>query len=489
MTITITGVNDAPVAEDGEFTVLENGSYSGALVGWDPDAAHTPTYAIVTGPAHGTLTAFNGDTGAFTYEPDTDYTGGDHFTFVARDPLVDSNEATMTITVEPTAVHQIVDDGDIGYSTTGAGWIPYSRAGYQGDLDYVKYPSGTNTARWELPVGSGSYEVYVTWLRHDNRASNAPYVVYDGAAPLGTVRVDQRENPNDVLYDGQWWYSLGEYQIDAGLLAVQLSDAGVDGQIIADAVYVVSSGPPAPEIVVNTTSVAVPESGTGTFHVKLNYEPTGEVVVSAAHVGGDGDVTVAAGASLTFTSSNWDDWQPVALSAADDPDDVNGEATIRLSASGLAAKDVAAVEVDDDDAGPWIVDDGDAGYSTTGSGWIPYSGAGYQGDLDYVKYPSGTNTARWELPVGSGSYEVYVTWLRHDNRASNAPYVVYDGAAPVGTAHVNQRENPNDVLYDGQWWHSLGEYQIDSGLLAVQLSDAGVDGQVIADAIYVVRVS
>src|SRR6185295_17066523 len=61
------------------------------------------TYAIVVGPAHGTLTTLTPGSGtaAVTYTPNADYSGSDSFTFKASDGTVDSNVATVTIAVAP----------------------------------------------------------------------------------------------------------------------------------------------------------------------------------------------------------------------------------------------------------------------------------------------------------------------------------------------------------------------------------------------------
>src|SRR6185436_11047846 len=52
--------------------------------------------SIVVGPAHGTL---SGTAPALTYTPALNYNGGDSFTFKARDASLDSNIATVTLTV------------------------------------------------------------------------------------------------------------------------------------------------------------------------------------------------------------------------------------------------------------------------------------------------------------------------------------------------------------------------------------------------------
>ncbi|MFK0011757.1 FG-GAP-like repeat-containing protein [Streptomyces sp. NPDC091027] len=62
----------------------------------DPDG-NTLTAALVTGPAHGTLTL--APDGSFAYRPGSAYAGSDSFTYRATDGTVDSNVATVTIDV------------------------------------------------------------------------------------------------------------------------------------------------------------------------------------------------------------------------------------------------------------------------------------------------------------------------------------------------------------------------------------------------------
>src|SRR5206468_3455238 len=54
------------------------------------------TYAIVAAPAHGAL---SGTAPALTYTPAANYNGADSFTFKANDGALDSNVATVSITV------------------------------------------------------------------------------------------------------------------------------------------------------------------------------------------------------------------------------------------------------------------------------------------------------------------------------------------------------------------------------------------------------
>ena len=107
VTITVTSVNDPPVATDDTATIAEDNVLNGASVlandgdlhGGAPSENNTPlTAQLGAGPAHGGL-VFNSD-GTYTYTPDADYNGTDSFTYKAVDSLgAVSNTGTVTITV------------------------------------------------------------------------------------------------------------------------------------------------------------------------------------------------------------------------------------------------------------------------------------------------------------------------------------------------------------------------------------------------------
>jgi len=102
-------------------------------------------------------------------------------------------------------------------------------------------------------------------------------------------------------------------------------------------------------LVVSPSSVTVPEGSTAQFTVKLAGQPPSSVTVSIGkQAGGDLDLTANA-TSLTFTPSNWNQPQPVTVSAAQDADTSNGTAKFIVSSTGLASQTVTATEADDDD--------------------------------------------------------------------------------------------------------------------------------------------
>ncbi len=106
VTITVNPVNDAPVANDGFITVDEDTPISSTLTSSDIDGVST-TYVVVAGPANGVISGFNASTGDFTYTPNSNYNGSDSFTFRVNDGAANSNDATISITVNP------VDDAPV----------------------------------------------------------------------------------------------------------------------------------------------------------------------------------------------------------------------------------------------------------------------------------------------------------------------------------------------------------------------------------------
>ena len=98
-TVSITVQNGAPVANDQAITVNKNNQQPITLTATDPNSDPV-SYAIVTPPSHGTLSAAGATDPSRTYTPATGYEGIDSFTFKTNDGFIDSNIATISITVQ-----------------------------------------------------------------------------------------------------------------------------------------------------------------------------------------------------------------------------------------------------------------------------------------------------------------------------------------------------------------------------------------------------
>jgi hypothetical protein len=92
-----------------------------------------------------------------------------------------------------------------------------------------------------------------------------------------------------------------------------------------------------PTVVVNPTSVAVQQGRTAKFGVSLSTRPASAVTVSVAQsAGGDPDLSVKSGASLTFSTANWRKPQMVTVASGKNPADGGSQGTFTASAAGPA---------------------------------------------------------------------------------------------------------------------------------------------------------
>jgi len=124
--ITVSPVNDAPVATARTLSVVKNTPAAATISGTDADG-NPLNYAVLTNPTHGAL---SGTPPNLTYTPATGYTGSDQFTFLVNDGTVDSAAATVSISVvagnsAPVATPKtLVTNEDTNVAATLAGSDP-----------------------------------------------------------------------------------------------------------------------------------------------------------------------------------------------------------------------------------------------------------------------------------------------------------------------------------------------------------------------------
>ncbi len=117
----------------------------------------------------------------------------------------------------------------------------------------------------------------------------------------------------------------------------------------------VSVDPPAEDL--PSEGLSVPEGGSVRYTLVLDTEPTHNVKIQVSLASGDDDLT-AAPTTLTFTTGNWYEKQPVTVSAAEDEDGRSGIATFAHDADSadstyhnIGTPGVKASEDDNDSIG------------------------------------------------------------------------------------------------------------------------------------------
>ncbi len=139
--------NNAPVAVNDLYSVNEDQSLNVAAPGVlanDSDVDDNPlTAVLVSGPSNGMLTL--NSNGSFTYTPNTNFSGTDSFTYKANDGNLDSNVATVTITVNPSG-NELTS---LGPAKIWVGLTNSDDVGIRFDLRAEVYRNGTQL------VGSG----------------------------------------------------------------------------------------------------------------------------------------------------------------------------------------------------------------------------------------------------------------------------------------------------------------------------------------------
>lgn len=231
VTITVTPVQDAPVAADDSYTTDEDAprlvSAPGVLAN-DTDADGDPlTASLGSGPNNGSL-ALSTD-GSFVYTPDENFNGNDSFAYLANDGVGGSNLATVSLTVLPVndapvaAPDSHTTDEDSPLSVPASG-ILGNDTDVDGDPLTVTLGSApVNGALTLNPDGSFSYTPNPDF----NGADSFTYTATDGTATSNTAIVTLTVT---AVNDAPVAAAGGPYTIaEGGTVALTGSGTDVEG--------------------------------------------------------------------------------------------------------------------------------------------------------------------------------------------------------------------------------------------------------------------
>ena len=293
VSLTIAPVNDAPVAAAGSASGNEDTVISGQLSATDIDSPGL-TYSVVTGPQHGTLSV--SAAGAFQYTPSANYNGPDSFTFKANDGSLNSNTATMSLTVVA------VDDAPVAANTAVSGAEDTSISGQAAASDVdnpvLTYTLVTGPQHGALTFNQDGSYLY-TPVANYNGPDSFTFLADDGQLTSNTATVSLTVTPvNDppvVNPDTATVTSGGILSIPvASLLA---NDTDVDGDLLTVTAVAMGANPHGVVQLVNGVITYTPNAGyTGTD--SFTYSVTDGHIASP--VTGTVTVTVTT-ATATYT--------------------------------------------------------------------------------------------------------------------------------------------------------------------------------------------
>jgi hypothetical protein len=163
---------------------------------------------------------------------------------------------------------QIIDDGSPGHSLVGS-WTRNATKGYGGDILTAPAGSGSVQSSWSFAsIPNGVYQVWATWKISSVNATNAPFMLYDGAQLMSTVRKSQRQTP--ATSDGTTlWESLGTITVTGGRLVVKLTNSA-NGPVVADAIRIQRVVPSGAAAANTTPQPAADPSATSTSSALLS---------------------------------------------------------------------------------------------------------------------------------------------------------------------------------------------------------------------------
>ncbi len=150
--LTVTAVNDVPIANNTNLTVTEDTPVNATLSASDVES-DTLLYSILTQPTRGTVSITNTATGAYTYTPAANQFGTDTFTFRVAETLTTEKHTSNTATVSVTIGGVNDTPTDISLSNSS---LPENNAvgATIGDLSSTDVDSSTFT--YSLVAGTGS---------------------------------------------------------------------------------------------------------------------------------------------------------------------------------------------------------------------------------------------------------------------------------------------------------------------------------------------
>ena len=279
VSITITAVNDAPVANDDPASTAEDTATTIAVLANDTDVDDdTLTVSALTQPAHGGAVLNANHT--ITYTPAADYNGPDSFTYTASDGNGGTDTATVSVNVGSGNDAPVANDDSASTAEDTAVTVTVLTNDTDLDGDTLTVSSLTQPSNGGAVLNADNTITYTPAANH-NGADSFTYTVSDGNGGTDTATVSITITPvNDAPNAAD--DTLNTVAEAAATLAVKANDTDVDSPTL--------------------TVTAVTQGAHGT--VVLNADQTVTYTPAAAYIGPDSfTYTLSDGAGGTDTAT------------------------------------------------------------------------------------------------------------------------------------------------------------------------------------------
>lgn len=408
--VTVTAVNDAPVAQADALTVVEDGSGQVNVLSNDSDVeAGSLTVTESTNGSKGTASCTAA--GVCTYTPNANAFGSDSFTYTVSDGQGGTAVGTVNVTITAVNDPPVAAANSLTTAEDTAGTVSVLGNDTDVDGDTLSLTANTNGANGTVsctPSGACTY----TPATNFNGADSFTYTVSDGQGGTDTATVNvtvTSVNDAPVAHDN----ALTVAEDGSGQVAVLSNDSDPDGGSLA-----VSANTDAAHGAVTCTA-----AGTCTYTPVANFHG----LDSFTYTVGDGQ-----GGSATASVA-------VTVTAVNDPP-VAGANSLTVAEDGSGEVGVLGNDTDIDGGALSVTAFGAA---THGS--VACSGAGlcsYTPDADWF----GPDTFTYTVGDGKGGTDVAVVSVTV-TPVNDAPVAGNDSlSVPYDTAaSIDVLENDSDI--------------------------------------------
>ncbi|MGQ0618296.1 MAG: Ig-like domain-containing protein [Panacagrimonas sp.] len=335
VTISVNSINDPPVAANDGFTTNEGTTLTVAVPGVlandaDPEGLGL-TATLLSGTASGTLDL--SANGRFTYRPEANFNGIDRFTYRVSDGALNSNTATVTITVVAVDFPPVAVNDSYTTAEDTALTIPATTGVLANDSDSDEDPlTATQFAGATNGSVSGNANGGFTFTPTPGFVGTASfsYRASDGSAPLSnpaTVNITVTAvNDAPVAVNDSFTTAEGSTLTRTAANGVLANDTDPDGPPPTQAVLISSVAPA-------SGTLAFQTNGGFTYTPAANFNGTASFTYRARDAANLNSANIAT-VNITVTPVNN---APVAVN--DSFTTTEGSTLTRTAANGVLAND------------------------------------------------------------------------------------------------------------------------------------------------------